>query len=283
VTRTRQREVTTPDLVTTHRPAPPLAGDCRESGNRYSHAPSSASECRSQGSAPGPGASSGSSGGIFPTTSPMPHATAMGSRVRRDTSAEVKSPMLTPSKREAHPFSCGHPNPESITRSDAQGPGPNTQPAFPGPPLHLVPITLREANAFVKSVHRHHGPTRGCLFCVAVADEMAIRGVAIIGRPVARLLQDGFTAEVTRLATDGAMNACSQLYAAAWRAARAIGYQRLVTYTLAKESGVSIRAAGWKCLGEAGGGSWNRQDRPRVDLHPTQTKIRWEAVAERAK
>jgi hypothetical protein len=70
----------------------------------------------------------------LPTTSPMPHATAMDSRVRRDTSAEVIKPELTPSKREAHPFSCSHPNPESITCSDAQGPGPSAQPAFPGPP-----------------------------------------------------------------------------------------------------------------------------------------------------
>ena len=93
------------------------------------------------------------------------------------------------------------------------------------------------------------------------------------------MLQDGWTAEVTRLCViDGARNACSFLYASCWRAARALGYRRLITYTLPEEGGASLRAAGWKCLGEAGGGSWNRAERPRVDTHPTQVKLRWEAA-----
>jgi hypothetical protein len=100
----------------------------------------------------------------------------------------------------------------------------------------------------------------------------------VVGRPVARQLQDGYTAEVTRLASDGTRNACSLLYAAAWRACRALGYRRLVTYTLAEEGGASLRAAGWRCLGEAGGGSWSRENRPRVDRHPTQRKLRWEVA-----
>lgn len=144
--------------------------------------------------------------------------------------------------------------------------------------LVVQPITLREANAFVDAHHRHHGPARGCLFCVAVSDAEQVRGVAIVGRPVARMLDDGWTAEVVRIATDGARNACSMLYAAAWRAARAIGYRRLVTYTLPEEGGASLRAAGWTCVGEAGGGSWSRASRPRVDLHPTQIKLRWEVA-----
>lgn len=146
--------------------------------------------------------------------------------------------------------------------------------------LTVTPITLREANAYVARVHRHHGPTRGCLFCIAVADEAgAVRGVAIVGRPVARMLSDGYTAEVLRVATDGCPNACSALYGAAWRAARAIGYRRIGTYTLISEPGTSLVAAGWKLLGEAGGGSWSREGRPRVDLHPTQLKLRWERSA----
>lgn len=145
--------------------------------------------------------------------------------------------------------------------------------------LSVCPITLREANAYVERHHRHHGPSRGCIVTLAVADEHGVRGVAIVGRPVARMLQDGFTAEVTRLCTDGARNACSMLYAAAWRAVRAIGYRRLVTYTLAEEGGSSLRAAGWRLIGEAGGGSWSRDGRPRVDLHPTQEKLRWEVAA----
>jgi hypothetical protein len=145
--------------------------------------------------------------------------------------------------------------------------------------LALVPITLREANAFVLQHHRHHKPARGCILVLGAAHEGGVCGVAIVGRPVARRLQDGWTAEVVRLATDGSRNACSLLYGAAWRAARAIGYRRLVTYTLPEEGGASLRAAGWRCLGEAGGGTWSRRARPRVDLAPTQTKLRWERTA----
>jgi hypothetical protein len=148
--------------------------------------------------------------------------------------------------------------------------------------MHLCPVTLREANAFVREHHRHHGESRGCLFCVAVADDEGIVGVAIIGRPVARMLQDAWTAEVTRVCVRpdrSHRNACSMLYGAAWRAARALGYLRLVTYTLPEEGGASLRGAGFKLIGAAGGGSWSRTDRPRVDEHPTQEKLRWELSA----
>lgn len=140
----------------------------------------------------------------------------------------------------------------------------------------LTPITLKDACLFVKLKHRHHKPPQGGLFAVSVQDGCSIVGVAIIGRPVARMLADGFTAEVTRLATDGTKNACSMLYGAAWRACRALGYLRLVTYILDTEPATSLQAAGWKCLGEAGGGKWSRPSRARVDDHPTQMKIRWE-------
>ena len=142
--------------------------------------------------------------------------------------------------------------------------------------LQLHPLTLREASAFIEQYHRHHDPPRGCIFCVGVELAGSVAGVAVIGRPVSRMLQDGWTAEVTRVATDGTKNACSILYGAAWRAARALGYRRLVTYTLPEEGGASLRAAGWTTIGEAGGGSWSRTSRPRVDTHPTQAKIRWE-------
>lgn len=92
------------------------------------------------------------------------------------------------------------------------------------------------------------------------------------------MAQDGWTAEVTRLCTDGTPNACSHLYAAAWRAARALGWRRLITYTLATEPGDSLRGAGWRLVGEAGGGSWHRENRPRVDKAPTHMKLRWEAA-----
>lgn len=145
--------------------------------------------------------------------------------------------------------------------------------------LVAVPITLREANSFVARLHRHHQPARGCRFVVGASDGERIVGVAIVSRPVARQLQDGWTAEVVRLCTDGTPNACSFLYGACWRAAKAIGYRRLITYTLPEEGGASLRAAGWRVIAErTGGGSWSRNARPRVDTHPTGQKTLWEAA-----
>ena len=144
--------------------------------------------------------------------------------------------------------------------------------------LSVTPINLAEANAFVSEHHRHHKPVPGAKFSLAVSDsEGRVRGVAIVGRPVARMSDNGWTLEVNRCCTDGSKNACSMLYGAAWRAAKALGYRRLVTYTLPEEGGTSLRAAGWKLLGEAGGGSWNRSSRPRIDTAPTQGKLAWEA------
>ena len=120
--------------------------------------------------------------------------------------------------------------------------------------LALCPITITEAKAFVAEHHRHHKAPQGGLFAVACQADGAIVGVAVVGRPSARLSADGYTAEVTRLCTTGQPNACSVLYSAAWRAARALGYRRLITYTLPEEGGASLRASGWRCLGEAGGG-----------------------------
>lgn len=151
--------------------------------------------------------------------------------------------------------------------------------------MTLCPVTLREARAFVARYHRHHSAPQGGLFAVAAEDSggdgdgPSIVAVVIVGKPVARQFANGYTAEVTRLcALENHRNACSMLYAAAWRAARAMGYRRLVTYTLPEEGGASLRAAGWRLIGEAGGGSWSRAGRPRVDMHPTQVKFRWEAI-----
>ena len=141
----------------------------------------------------------------------------------------------------------------------------------------IHPTTISKAKEFVRLHHRHHGPPVSGLFAASVLEDEETVGVVIVGRPVARMLQDGVTAEVTRLCVlEGHKNACSMLYAAAWRACRALGYQRLVTYILDSEPGTSLKAAGWKIVGSAGGGSWSRPSRKRVDKHPTQFKFRWE-------
>lgn len=147
-----------------------------------------------------------------------------------------------------------------------------------GVKLIIVPVTLDVANQWVESLHRHHRKVVGHKFSLGVQDEAGcLHGVAIVGRPVARFLDDGWTLEVTRVCTDGTPNAPSALYGAARRATFALGYRKLITYTLKSEKGGSLRAAGWKLIGEAGGGSWNVPSRPRIDKHPLELKLKWEA------
>lgn len=146
--------------------------------------------------------------------------------------------------------------------------------------LTITPITLREANAFVAEHHRHHKPVPGAKFAIAVSHNGTVHGVAIVGRPVARMSDDGWTLEVNRCCTDGTRNACSMLYGASWRVAKAMGYRKLITYTLPEEGGASLRGAGWKCIGLRGGGNWNVPSRPRID---TEEKLQvqkhlWEVV-----
>lgn len=161
----------------------------------------------------------------------------------------------------------------------------------------IVPTTIKAARSFVAHHHRHHDPDRGGLFACAVEHDGEVVGVAVVGRPKARALQDGRTAEVTRLCVSPALlagqrglcspvaasegdapaGACSMLYGACWRAARALGYLRLLTYILDTEVGLTLRASGWHCVGAAGGGSWSRPSRPRESQAPQQGKLRWQA------
>lgn len=145
--------------------------------------------------------------------------------------------------------------------------------------IELTPIFQKEAKVFIEKYHRHHKSLVGSIFQIGASIDGKLVGVVVVGRPVARRLQDGYTAEVTRLCTDGSMNVCSKLYSAAWRAAKAIGYKRLVTYILESELGTSLKASGWKEIGRAGGLSWNVPSRPRIDKHPCQMKIRYEMTS----
>lgn len=153
------------------------------------------------------------------------------------------------------------------------------KPLHRGSELCVVPVSLAEANAFVAAHHRHHQPVVGHKFSIGITDEKQLRGVVIVGRPVARARDDGWTLEVTRLCTDGTPNACSALYAAAWRAARAMGYRRIGTYILKEEPGSSLKAAGWKAIHETPGRSWDVPSRPRVDKHPLGQRVLWEAAS----
>lgn len=148
--------------------------------------------------------------------------------------------------------------------------------------LHLVPLTLAQANEHVAAWHRHNRPVPGCKFCIGAADDQGVlRAVAIVGRPVARNYDDGQTLEVNRVASDGAHNANSMLYGACARAAFALGYSRLITYTQADESGSSLRAANWKLIASRPANQgWTRPSRPRSDIGSAGVARQlWEAVA----
>ncbi len=146
--------------------------------------------------------------------------------------------------------------------------------------LELQPITFQEAKEYVRRYHRHHLPPIGYIFCLAVNDNKKVVGVLIAGRPVARHFDDSWTIEVTRCCTDDSHNAGSKLYSAAARAARALGYRRIITYTLLEESGISLKAAGWRTVWKTKGGSWSRRKRIRIDKHPLDQKLLWEAPTE---
>ena len=128
--------------------------------------------------------------------------------------------------------------------------------------LEIIPISLKAANTFVAEYHRHHKPVVGHKFSIGCISNKKLIGVAIVGRPVSRYLDDGLTLEVNRLCTDGTQNACSKLYSASARAAKELGYVKIITYILETESGASLRASGWSYAGEAGGKVWTGERNP---------------------
>ena len=130
--------------------------------------------------------------------------------------------------------------------------------AFRAGRLRLVPLTLKEANELVAKLHRHHRPVIGHRFSIGVRDpERGLVGAVIVGRPVSRKYDHAAVAEVTRLVTDGTKNACSILYAAAARAAQAMGFEAIQTYLLAGEPGTSVKAAGWTLAGLTETADWH--------------------------
>jgi hypothetical protein len=145
--------------------------------------------------------------------------------------------------------------------------------------LALATLSLREANEFVKLHHRHHKPAVGHKFSIGAMLDGKLVGAVIVGRPVARAINYREVAEVTRLVTDGSRHVCSFLYAAAARAAKAMGYLKIQTYILEAEPGTSLVAAGWTFEGKTAGGDWNCHVRTkrRTD-QPQEPKQRWSKV-----
>ncbi len=150
--------------------------------------------------------------------------------------------------------------------------------------MTIVPLTLAESRRFVAEHHRHNEPPRGHKFSIGLSHDGHLVGVVIASRPVARGSDDGRTIELIRVTTDGSRNACSRLYAAACRAAAAMGYERAITYTLASEPGTSLRAAGFAIDGAVAGRTWQHTGGPRAaelprlfdpPKMPTGDKVRW--------
>ena len=146
--------------------------------------------------------------------------------------------------------------------------------------LHPLPISIKEANEFILNFHRHNNPVKNCRFAIGAGFEGKLVGVAVIGNPVARLMNDGFTMEVLRVCTkeDSPKNTCSFLYGRSWRVWQQMGGLRMITYTLQSESGSSLKGSGWTIRGETKPSSgWSRKDRDRK-WQPIygQMKFRWE-------
>ena len=142
--------------------------------------------------------------------------------------------------------------------------------------MKILPLELRDLNALVSCLHRHHKPVQGHRFSIGVEHGGKVVGGASVGRPTARMTNQRKVLEVTRLVTDGTKNACSALYSAAARIGKELGYERIQTFILDSESGTSLRAAGWKFEQESGGGDWTRESKPnRRQDQPQYPKQRW--------
>lgn len=143
--------------------------------------------------------------------------------------------------------------------------------------LRIIPCTYKFASDYVNRYHRHHNAPVGCKFCIAVSDGEDINGVAICGRPLSRYLDNGYTCEVLRVCTDGTYNVCSMLYGACCRIAKAMGYTKIITYTLISENGASLKASGFTNEGLAGGVMWTGE-RNKNNTLPHVMKNRWVKV-----
>lgn len=142
--------------------------------------------------------------------------------------------------------------------------------------MRVVPLTLKQANELIASLHRHHKPVVGHRFSIGVEHDGELVGAAVVGRPVARAVEQYRVAEVTRLVTDGSKNACSALYSAAARICKEMGFDKIQTYILESEPGTSLKASGWQFEQETSGGDWNHSWRKgrRTD-QPMVKKQRW--------
>lgn len=143
----------------------------------------------------------------------------------------------------------------------------------------IIPINLKQANEFVLAHHRHNTKVVGCKFCIGLWANNKLCGVAIVGRPVSRVLDNGFTCEINRLCTNGITNGCSKLYGACCRIAREMGYKKIITYILKSENGASLKASNFMYCGIAGGVKWTgKRYTNKTQKVPHEMKQRYEKI-----
>lgn len=124
--------------------------------------------------------------------------------------------------------------------------------------MKIIPVSLKDANIFIAQHHRHHTAVQGHKFSIGLSCNNELKGVAICGRPVSRHLDNGLILEVTRLCTNGGKNICSKLYSTAAKIAKLMGFEKIITYTINTEKGISLKASGWECEAvNVGGYYWN--------------------------
>lgn len=151
--------------------------------------------------------------------------------------------------------------------------------------LRLRPWTVKQAKPFIRRVHRKLKRVQGGLWAVSVRLGASVIGCAVVGHPARELMEDDATLAVLRVAAiEGYPNACSMLYGACSRAARAMGADNLVTYTHAVEHGASLKAAGWIFGGMTDGGEHDREGRQRpLAIDPLPKRRWWAPWSKRAR
>lgn len=86
--------------------------------------------------------------------------------------------------------------------------------------LNLVPLTVEQAEKFLTSHERHYKSNALPVFALGISDG-AICGAVIVG-------VSGEDAELSHIYSDGESLGYTLLYGAAWRAAKALGYVRMI-------------------------------------------------------
>ncbi|MCP1161243.1 MULTISPECIES: XF1762 family protein [Bacillus] len=143
--------------------------------------------------------------------------------------------------------------------------------------LQTIPITLKIAQEFISKFHRHNQAPQGHKFSIGLWDHDVLIGVIIAGSPVARHNNNGFTLEITRCCLKSSIyrNGISKMIGSVYQVAKAMGYTKIITYTLDHESGDSLKSCGFELEAITSGGSWNSTARKRENKAPTTPKKRW--------